>query len=606
MFLVKVENLSIEINGVQILKNISFEVKKGERIAIIGENGVGKTTLLNAVFGQLTKKAGHVYFAIEKEEIGLMVQESPGTINRSVKDFVSYDHPNYYLKKELEKWSALLQEQALNDEVIQSYNNILEKYLAANGYEWEAEIELALKQMGIQSNLWDVSIASLSGGQKTKVKLAKIMMISPKLLVLDEPTNHLDEESIHWLAEWLIQFKGSVLFISHDRAFIDKIATSTYELSKNKMKKYEGGYASYKKLKELEIKTIQAQYARQEMERKKLTETIVQYKNWFNKANNAASVRDPYSQKKAAKQATKYKAKEKAMERLENNKISKPEEKKMISANLNVHDFSGRKMLEVANVSFSYGNEEILKDIHFTIHNGDRIAIIGKNGSGKTTLLKLLSNNLEVTSGHISTNPQVIIGFFYQELENLQVENTILEEILTIPNMKESDARTILACFLFRREDVFKKIHDLSMGEKCRVAFVKLYFSDANLLILDEPTNYFDITAKETIENALENYPGSLVIVSHDPYLHRKVANKVIHIQDGKANIFLGSYQEWEKHQSVSPDIQQLTNELERLELQLLQLLTEENIAENREEKRLDEIKQLKRKIDAIKLKINV
>lgn len=324
-------------------------------------------------------------------------------------------------------------------------------------------------------------------------------------------------------------------------------------------------------------------------------ETIQTYKNWHQQANAHASVRNPYAQKQAAKQATKYKAKEKALERLESSRIEKPKQTKSIHASFDANEFSARKMIEIRNVDFSYGQHPILRGVKLTVNRGDRMAVVRKNGSGKTTLLKLMTGELAPTQGEIIRNPQLKIGFFFQELENLNSENTLLEELLSIPAMSQSEARTILACFLFRKEEVFKKVKNLSMGEKCRVAFVKLYFSNANLLILDEPTNYLDIETREVIEEALSVYQGSIVMVAHDPYLLRKVANKVVTIQEGNVTSYLGSYKEWEEHKNIPSNLQDIINEQQLLEMELLELLSEEleNSAQD-EETHLVKIKEIK------------
>ncbi|MED3643991.1 ABC-F type ribosomal protection protein [Caldifermentibacillus hisashii] len=604
MFILKANNLAVEIAGQKLFENVSIEIKEQERIALIGENGIGKTTLIKVLLGRLPAQSGHVQYGVNKKEIGYIVQENQRD-NGTVMDFVIANHPNAVIKNELTHYSQLLAEQPEDLQVIEEYNKRLQKYLDVHGYDWEMNVEKTLKQLGIPEPLWNLPYANLSGGQKTRVKLARVLLQSPKLIILDEPTNHLDIESIHWLEDWLLNFKGSVLFISHEREFIDHVATSTYELTKSGTKKYSGGYFSYKQQKEHEYKTMQKLYEKQEKERKKLLETITQYKQWYDKANAGASVRDPYAQKKAAKQATKMKAKEKVLERLEKEKIDKPELTKTISTNFVSDDFGGRKMLELINVTFSYSTMPIFSNVYLELNWRDRLAVVGPNGSGKTTLLQLMAGILEPDCGQVRRNPQLKIGYFFQELENLNFENSILDEILMIPNITQADARTILACFLFRREDVFKKISTLSMGEKCRVAFVKLYFSNANLLVLDEPTNYFDIPTRETIENALIVYPGSIVLVAHDPYLLRKVANKVAYIKKGKVDYYPGSYHEWEKHQTFSNPVQLMMNKLEKLQLRYTQLIMEENVDPAQEESRLAEIKKIRVEIEEIEKKLN-
>lgn len=604
MFLLKVEHLKMEYNGVILFEEASLEIKPKEKVAIIGENGVGKTSFLKAIFGKAPYIEGNIMFGINPDEVGWMEQESTNRDDWNTREWVeAHNQEKYQLKKQLSDLTKKIYE---SDEFISPYNEVLQKYLDLGGYEWETEVERTLSKLGIPNHLWDKPFSSLSGGQKTRVKLAQVMIDSPKLLVLDEPTNHLDFETVEWLQEWLNRFKGSVLFISHEREFIDKVANITYELTEKSTKKYDGGYSFYKAQKELELKTEQALYEKQEQEKRKLLETIQTYKNWHQQASATASVRNPYAQKQAAKQATKYKVKEKALERLEKGRIEKPKEQAVIQAGFETNDFEGRRMLGLRDVDFTYEKNTnlVLRNVKFEINRGDRVAVVGKNGSGKTTLLKLMTGKLAPLHGTVIHNPQLRMGYFFQELENLNNENSILDELLTLPNMKQSDARTILACFLFRKEEVFKKIGQLSMGERCRVAFVKLYFSDANLLVLDEPTNYLDIMTRERIEDALASYPGSVVMVSHDPFLLRKIANKVIHIENGEATVFLGGYRGWEQHSEVSPYVQSLKNEQQLLELALMELMSEETNELEKDEQRLKKMREIQERLEKVKREI--
>lgn len=593
----------MEYNGTTLFEGASLEIKPKEHVALIGENGVGKTTFLKGILGEAPVVKGEIMYGVQRDEIGWMEQDGINDTNLTTREYVEGNNElNSGLKKKLNQLTKQLTGNGQDEKLINAYNEALQKYLDANGYEWESEVEKVLSKLGIPENLWDTPFVSLSGGQKTRVKLARVIIGSPKLLILDEPTNHLDVETVEWLQEWINRYKGSVLFISHEREFIDKCANVTYELTKSGTNKYIGGYSFYKEQKEHEIKTKQYLYEKQEQERKKLLEAIQTYKDWHQQAKATASVRNPYAQKQAAKQAVKYKVKEKALERLEKERIEKPKEPSVIHASFETQEFSSKKMLSLTDVDFSYGNHPVIQKVTLEINRGDRVAVVGKNGSGKTTLLKLMTGGLAPLSGSIAQNPQLKIGYFFQELESLNEENTILDELLSIPNMKQSDARTILACFLFRKEEVFKKINQLSMGEKCRVAFVKLYFSEANLLVLDEPTNYLDIPTRERIEDALNSYPGSVVIVSHDPYLLRKIANKVVHVENKVVSTFFGGYEEWEQHSDVSSQNQSLMNELQLLDLELLDLLSKEtNEIEEEERGRLEKVRQLKGEIDYIK-----
>ncbi|ODG91069.1 MULTISPECIES: ribosomal protection-like ABC-F family protein [Bacillaceae] len=597
MFIIKASNIEIELNGKTIFKNGNLDIKEGERVALIGENGVGKSTFINAILGNIPLKKGMLQIHYSKDEIGWLLtdeENQEGILAREVIE--SFDQERSFIKKNLEKYLLDLS----NEENLAKYNENLSRYLELDGYDWETKIDQVLKKFQLPQELWNIPFSHLSGGQKTKVKLAKVMMKQPKLLILDEPTNHLDSESIQWLTEWLQNFKGSVLFISHERQFIDDVATVTVELTDSGTFKYSGGYSTYKIQKEHERKTQQAQYEKQEAEKKKLIETINQYKQWFTSSHNAASERDPFAKKQAAKNALRFKSKEKDLDRLEKRKVEKPKEAKLISASFENDSFSAKQMITFEKVDFSYDNKTIFNQVDFILNREDRLAVIGKNGSGKSTFLKLLTGLMIPCNGSVRHNPQLKIGYFMQELEALNEDSTILNEILSLPNMTETEARTILACFLFRREDVYKSIAQLSMGEKCRVAFVKLYFSDSNLLVLDEPTNYLDIHTRERIEEALAAYPGAVVVVSHDPYLLKKVSNRVIHIENGNLYDFKGSFSEWNGRQNISNDQQTLLNERIKLQLEIAAMNAEEKDTDEEKKAQISKIVKLQKELDGI------
>jgi len=602
MFSIKANNVSIELNGLTIFENGNLEIIDGERVALIGENGIGKTTFINALMGKIPLSKGTLKLKFSMDEIGWLLTDEEELQRETTREVVeSSDERRFFLKKNLDSLSKDLS----NEQNLSKYNQYLSDYIDINGYEWETKIEQEIKKFQLPNYVWDIPYKQLSGGQKTKAKLAKMMMRQPKLLILDEPTNHLDTESIQWLTDWLNSFKGTVLFVSHERQFIDDVATKTVELTEKGTVKYNGGYSEYKLQKEHEHKTNQALYDKQESEKRKLVETINQYKQWFSQGHQAASERDPFTKKKVGKNALRFKAKEKDLERLEKRKIDKPKEVKTISAIFESEAFSGKQMITFDSVDFSYSEEESLfKEVNFILNREDRLAVIGKNGSGKTTFLNLLTGNLELTKGSIRHNPQLKIGYFMQELETLNEDSIILNEILSLPNMTETEARTILACFLFRKDDVYKKISQLSMGEKCRVAFVKLYFSDSNLLVLDEPTNYLDIHTRERIEDALAVYHGAVVIVSHDPYLLRKVSNRVVHIDKGTLYEFNGSYVDWNGRVAISNEMQSLLNDRTRLELEISALIAEE-IEEVEKSIQLKKIVSLREELNQINVMIN-
>ncbi|WP_261131280.1 ribosomal protection-like ABC-F family protein [Bacillus sp. Marseille-Q3570] len=576
MLVLKADNVTVERNGIQIFKNASIEINDREHIALIGRNGVGKTTFINCLLGKEKASRGTIIHPMKIEEWGIVEQGSFLDDQITTREFVESESSDLFrAKRFLRKCEKDIQENPEDIDVLSDYSNALQSYDELGGYEWETAVEKCMLQLGLPKEIWEQSITNLSGGQKTRAKLARVMLRNPKGLILDEPTNHLDGETIQWLAEWLQTFKGAVLFISHERAFIDQVANITYELSPDGTKKYHGGYEEYKRSIEHERKTLETKYHKQQAEKRKLMEAVTQYKQWFQKSHSAASERDPFAKKKANKNMTRFKAKEAALERLENDHIEKPKDGPKINVELEVGVFNSKTLLRFNDAAFRYPQQELFDPLSFSIDRGDRIAVIGQNGTGKTTLLKLITGHLHPVSGDVIHHPRLKIGYFMQELEGLEPDKTILEQVLDLPQMSQADARTILACFLFRGDQVYKEVKELSMGEKCRVAFVKLYFSEANLLVLDEPTNYLDIETRERIEAALAVYPGSVVTVSHDPYMLENVANRVISLDSGFYD-YKGSYKEWRHHVHLSKDEQNIHNEIDRLNLQLSNLIARE------------------------------
>ncbi|WP_433742355.1 ribosomal protection-like ABC-F family protein [Falsibacillus pallidus] len=594
MELLSVKNASIELDGKLLAENITFVVKQGEHTALIGENGVGKTTLLKAVFGktpfvsgELTKRM-HLQWA-------WMEQNPKYAVEDTVMDFVEMENERIFiLKKKLNGAEKDLPHS------IESYNQFLQEYLNDGGYEWEAAAEKNLLMTGIPKDLWNQTFQSLSGGQKTRVQLARTLMLDPDFLILDEPTNHLDKESLQWLEEWMNKFNGTILFISHDREFIDHTAHFTMELSKNGIHKVRGGYSDFLKVKEHEKQTQMALYEKQEREKKKLEETIRKYRQWFDNAHQAAGERNPYAKSKAMKNITRAQSKEKALEKLEGERVAKPKEQKGIHVEFQTDGVGAKRLIRAEEISFAYNDKKLFHDLSFEIHRGDRIAVIGRNGSGKSTLLKLLIGELQPSTGDIKHHPHLKIGYFAQEVERLDEEHSLLDSLLQIESMTQTAARTLLGCFLFRREDVRKKIKNLSMGEKCRVAFIRLYLSEADLLVLDEPTNYLDLPSRETIEDALAGYPGAVVIVSHDAYLLKKLANRVISIEEGEIEDFHDSYPaylEWKKDETASLRDKSLDDYKKQLELKYSQLIQREVDGYGDEQEILLELLEIKEEL---------
>ncbi|WP_036717524.1 ribosomal protection-like ABC-F family protein [Paenibacillus harenae] len=601
--LLKVKNVNKEWDGVKLFENVAFEVKQGERLALFGRNGAGKTTLLHGLTGRLPFDGGDVQRLLPLNEWGWLDQQAQTDSSLSLLEFVQAGSAEQFgIKREMANVMQQMQAEPASEELINRYSELFERYLQLDGYGWETKAERCLRQLSFDSALWEAPFASLSGGQKTKAQLAALMVREPKLVLLDEPTNHLDAAAIDWLEHWVNAYPGTVIYVSHDRTFIDRTATAVLELEAAGCRRYPGGYTAYKAQKEIELRTQETLYKKQEQEREKLLESIRMYAEWFQQAHKAAGQND-FLRSKSKKNVSRLHAKESALERLDQGKVQKPREEAQLRMQLEAEGFAASTLLRMDEVGFAYeGRGKLFERLSLTIDRGDRLAVLGPNGAGKSTLLKLATGSLTPIAGSVTLHPRTRIGYFEQELGKLDNDATILDSLLTLPDMTQSHARTILGCFLFSREDVFKRIGGLSMGEKCRVAFLKLFFGKSNLLVLDEPTNYLDIRTRERVEEAIKHYPGAVLLVTHDRYLIRETANRLI-VLEGKSEPaqFPGTYDEYlskDRSRTLSAEEQLSQNEREKLELRLAQLMSSEQPDDPTEQQLLmREIRELRARI---------
>lgn len=590
--LIKAKNIRKEWNGITLFENVSFEITEGERVLLFGRNGIGKTTLLQGLLGRLAFEEGSVYYGLPAEEWGVLDQQLEISAEITVREYVFSGLQELAgLKDRLETLSKKLQEtEGTDGESVAEYGEVYESYLQLDGYGWEAKVEKSLRQLRLAPELWAQPYCQLSGGQKTRVQLAALLARQPKLLVLDEPTNHLDEETMVWLEKWVHDYPGTVFYVSHDRTFIDRTATAVLELTPQGVHRYPGAYREYREQKSVEARTLEVQYKKQEQEKEQLLDSIRRYAEWFQQAHRAAGQHD-FLRSKSKKNVSRLHAKETALARLEKNQVELPKNAPKLSMKLESEAFQGDALLHLNAVRCAYGDSPaLLEDFNLTLRRGERLAVLGPNGAGKSTLLKLIAGVARPSAGEVALHPRTRIGYFAQELDHLDSDSTILDSLLELPGMTQTEARTILGCFLFSREDVFKRIGDLSLGEKCRVAFLRLYFGRGNLLVLDEPTNYLDIDTRERVEEALAAYPGAVVIVSHDRYLHTKVANRLLLLGHGRRpQFFPGTYEEYtakERSRVLTPEEQMREGELQVLQMRLALLMGTETLEteeENRE-----------------------
>lgn len=534
--LVQLNNVGKSFNGEILISNINLKVEESEKIGLIGVNGAGKSTLLKMIYGDLSQDEGEIIksrgktFAYLKQDSGLNLE------NSIKEEMLSVFNELLNIERELRQLEKLMSSQEIIEDyeklekIMKKYSSKTDYFVMQGGYEIEAKINTILNGIGFKNFDLNIKVSKLSGGQKTKLSLAKILLNEPDLLMLDEPTNHLDLEALNWLEGYLKSYKGAVLIVSHDRYFLDSTVSVIYEIERGKSKRYTGNYSKYVSLKAEEKELHIKNYERQQEEIKRL-QTFVD-KNIV-RATSA----------KAAK------SKRKAIERME--KIDVPlGDLKKVNMNFEIKSKSYKEVLQFKEGIVSVGegeNKKILtEDLNFDLTRGDRVALIGPNGVGKTSLLKVLIGDLQLEHGSINWGKDVQIGYYDQEHEKLNPNNTILEEVWDdFPTMKESKIRGVLGRFLFSGEDIFKKIGDLSGGEKSRVALSKLMLIEANLLLLDEPTNHLDLQSKEVLESALKDYEGTILFISHDRYFINKIGNKVMELTKEGVKCIKGNYDDY-------------------------------------------------------------
>lgn len=610
--IVKTKHITKEFKGKTVFENIDMEIYEGERLALFGVNGAGKTTLLQILTGQLEPDRGTVERGVPLEQWGYMTQTSEELMHLTALDAAGRESGELWqIKRRLKELEQAMATGEVGPELLEEYGQRLEQYELSGGFDWETGLEKHLTMLHIGPELWQVPFADLSGGQKTRVRLAALLVKRPEVLLLDEPTNHLDEESMNWLEEWLRHYEGTVIVVSHDRTFLDRVVTGVCELTETGLKKYKGGYSDYRREKDRELREQEALYKKQKQAREALEESIRKYQEWFHQAEKSADKNTetkaalPYYKAKAKKNISRYHAKQKELERLESESVEKPKSGPKVNLQLGEGGFSARVLVRLEQLSFGYGTKKLFDKFSLILSRGDRLAVRGPNGAGKSTLLKLILGELVPSEGTVWQHPALKIGYFSQELEVLNEEETLLDSLLRLPSMTETHARTLLGCFLFKREDVFKRIGDLSMGEKCRAAFVQLYFSGANLLVLDEPTNYLDISTREVIEEALSAYPGALVVVSHDRMLIRKLADRLLTVSHTEEpHLFEGTVQEEEeqlaRHNGALKEDTDRENARLALEWELTRLLNEDGGSDEEAAARITNIRRLRSELEQL------
>ena len=531
MIVLSCKNISKSYGIDEILKDVTLSINEGDRVGIIGANGEGKSTLFKILSKQLSFDDGEI-FIDKNKTLGYLAQhldlDTKNTIYNEMllvfSDLIRLEEKLLDLENKMnEPYDESKAD--YHNKIINDYNTSQELYSHRGGYTYKGEINKVLKGLGFSEEDFDKEISKLSGGQKTRVALCKLLLLSPDILLLDEPTNHLDLEAIEWLEEYLKSYKGTILVISHDRFFLDSVTNRTFQVINGHVNCYNASYTKFLELREKDYESQLKAYNLQQAEIKRQEAIIEKFRSF----NREKSIRAAESR-------------EKALDRME--KIDAPDEEKgpaKIKFETSVK--SGYDVLHAENLSKSFGDKHLFSNLSLDLKRGEKIALIGENGRGKTTFFNTLMDKIKPDSGVKVLGTNVNIGYYDQEQSNLCEDKTIIDEVWDdFPELTTSQVRGALATFLFTGEDVFKTINKLSGGEKCRINLLKLMLSRSNLLLLDEPTNHLDILSREALEEAILSYDGTLIVISHDRYFLNKVINRIVELQEEGTTEYLGNY----------------------------------------------------------------
>ena len=523
--LIQLNNVTKNFVVNEIFSNVKMEINDKDRVAIVGRNGAGKSTLLKIISGELSFDSGERTIS-KNTTIGYLSQEFIVREDLSIyEEMITCFDEIISLEANLEKLSyELTPENIENDSgLLDRFDRLQNEVLTHKDYHYKSKIESVLYGLDFTKDVFDKKISTFSGGEKTRLSMAKLLLSEPDLLILDEPTNHLDMENVAWLENYLSSYNGAIVIVSHDRYFLDKVVNVVYNLEFGKLKKYVGNYSKFLKQYEEDYEKQLKEFTSQQKDIKRLEEFV---------------------QKNIARASTSKMAKsrQKVLDKME--LIDNPKkDDKAANIEFKIKEQSGRDVLMIENLKVGYDGKQVGNAYNFSVYKGDRIAIVGRNGIGKSTLIKTIAKKQNAISGSVHYGSKVSLGYYDQKQAEFESSKTILNELWDeYPLMKEAEVRTVLGRFLFRGDSVLKIVRDLSGGEKARLQLAKLMLEKNNLLVLDEPTNHLDITSKQVLEDALENYEGTIVFVSHDRYFINKIANKVLDITGDDYSIYLGNY----------------------------------------------------------------
>ncbi|UJA31808.1 ABC-F family ATP-binding cassette domain-containing protein [Clostridium sporogenes] len=596
MVVLSCKNISKAYGVDLILDNLTFNINENDKVGLIGANGAGKSTLFKILTSSLEQDSGDI-FIDKSKSLGYLAQhlslDSNNTIYEEVLDVF---HDLIKMEEKLNKLEKLMNEpydknnKDYHDKIIKDYTTYTDLYINRGGYTYKGEIHRVLRGLSFEEEDFNKQINILSGGQKTRVALCKLLLQSPDILLLDEPTNHLDLTAINWLEEYLKAYKGTVLIISHDRYFLDEITSQTFELISGHINCYNGNYSKFIDLRKKEYEVKLKAYNLQQSEIKRQEKIIEKYRSF----NREKSIKAAESRQKSLDKIEKIDAPD---------KLPKP-----VKINFETQIKSGNDILHIENLSKSYEDITLFTNVEMDIKRGEKIALIGDNGRGKTTLLKIIMDKIKKNSGTKYIGKNVFIGYYDQEQSDLNECNTVLDEVWDeFPEMTTTEVRNSLAAFLFTGDDVFKEISKLSGGEKCKVNLLKLMLSKSNFLLLDEPTNHLDIMSREALEDALLNYDGTVLVISHDRYFLNKVIEKIYELNIDGIKEYLGNY-DYYIHKKINPnrfDYEAITSGNSKTKTQIHQ----ERKKKKEEEKKLKQeklkIKNLEKEITDLEEEVN-
>ncbi|MBS6728039.1 MAG: ABC-F type ribosomal protection protein [Lachnospiraceae bacterium oral taxon 082] len=538
-------NISKSFGSNEIIKDATFLVNEHEKVAIVGVNGAGKTTLLKILTGEESADSGSITLA-KDAKLGYLRQINNVDSALSIIDeLYTVIEPILNMEKRMSQMQEDMKHLTGSEleELYSSYTALTHSYELMDGYAAKSRVVGILKGLGFEEADFDRKINTLSGGQKTRVFLAKLLLEEPDIILLDEPTNHLDLRSIEWLESYLLNYKGAVIIVSHDRYFLDKIVSKVIDIENGNVQMYLGNYTDFSNKKQMLLDAKMKEYLNQQQEIKHQEAVITKLKQ--------------FNREKSIKRAE---SRQKQLEKIE--RVEAPQTySENMRLSLDISKESGKDVLTVHNLSKSFDHKKLFWDINFEIKRGERVAIIGDNGTGKTTLLKIINGLLEPDTGEVIYGSNVSVAYYDQEHQVLHMDKTLFDELSdTYPDMTNTQIRNILAAFLFTGEDVYKKIADLSGGERGRVSLVKLMLSKANFLLLDEPTNHLDIVSKDVLENALNNFPGTVCYVSHDRYFINKTATRILDLTENRLLNYIGNYDYYIEKREAVEEAANLTN----------------------------------------------